>query len=200
LRNGVPMAKTRNCSVCEITLTPPKTKFCSEKCYLQEKQAKAKKRIAMMRRMKPAIKCSMCNKDFFPLRADHTACSTPCSKQQAKQKRQDRLAKIRRFGRTKPMESIFESDIKDRKHRKIFLAEQFIPLSTLVTECTFNPSDKTKQEVQKFLENGGKITKFSDSPPNKTPDALPHTRQIREDMSVYGIEYEPEEIGFSHAS
>ena len=185
------MAKKRNCVICNEELIPPRKKFCSEGCYLTEKSEKEKRRVAMMRRMKPQRECTICSERFSPLRDDHTACSKFCSAIQAKKKRKERLAKIKKFGPTKPMESVFENDLK--KHRKIFLEKRITPVSSLITSCEFNPSDKTKEEVLDFLRNGGKITKYVDSPPLKTPDALPHTRQIREDMSVYGIEYTPEE-------
>ena len=185
------MAKKRNCVICNEELPPQRKKFCSEKCYLTEKSEKEKRRVAMMRRMKPKRECTICSEKFFPLRNDHTACSKVCSGVQAKEKRKERLAKMRKFGPTKPMESVFAKDIK--KHRKIFLEKRITPVSTLVTSCNFNPSDKTKEDVLNFLKNGGKITRYIDSPPLKTPDALLHTRQIREDMTVYGIEYTPEE-------
>ncbi len=185
------MAIKRNCVVCNIELVLPRKKFCSEGCYLTEKSEKAKRRIAMMRRMKPSKECLICGEEFFPLREDHSACSKFCSEILAKKKRKERLAKMKKFGQTKPMETIFQKDLN--KHRKIFLEKKIPCHSKLVTTCTFNPSDTTKDYVKAFIESGGQITKYPDSPPNRTPDALPHTRQIREDMTVYGIEYTQEE-------
>ena len=113
------MAKKRNCVICNEELTPQRKNFCSEKCYLPEKSETEKRRVAMRRRMKPKRECTICSEKFFPLRNDHTACSKVCSGVQAKEKRKERLAKMRKFGPTKPMESVFAKDIK--KHRKIFI-------------------------------------------------------------------------------
>ena len=65
----------------------------------------------------------------------------------------------------------------------------------LLSEATFNSSDKTKDAVLAYLKGGGKITKLPDEPRGKTPDVNIQYELSPEELFGHGLEYELEQAG-----
>ena len=151
----------KKCVICKKELTGIKTKFCSDTCYLKNKSEKAKRQVQLMRRRNPARKCSICEIEFFPVRETHYTCGKSCSKERARQHQQKRRNSSRPMKRVRPMDSpkAFPFQTSETNPLKI----------ELKTSASFSLNDSTKDEVQAFLDAGGKIKKLPDEPAKKTP-------------------------------
>lgn len=162
----------KKCKVCKRELTGFKTKFCSHTCYLNNKSESAKRTVQLRKRDNPTKQCSICEQEFYPLRADHYACSKSCSKERSRQHQQIKRKSLRPFKIVKPMSSPKGNPFKNPVPLKI----------ELKTTATFNLSDTTKDEVLAFLKAGGKIQKLPDEPAKKTPDVNIPFEYVDEDL------------------
>jgi len=150
----------KKCKICSKKLTGIKTKFCGHTCYLSHKSERAKSRIKLSRRNNPKKQCSICEQEFFPLRADHYACSKSCSQVRSKQQQNIKRRSHRPLKKVRPMTSPKGNPFTNP-----------IPLKVVLkTTASFNSCDSSKDEVLAFLKAGGKIQKLPDEPAKKTPD------------------------------
>jgi len=172
----------KKCKICNKELTGYKTKFCGNTCYLNHKSESAKKLIVLSHRDRSPKECSICKTEFYPIRADHSTCSKPCSSISSKLKQTERRVNNRKFKKVRP----FEFAKTDP-----FLDSKYVPEIILKTTAEFNSSSTTKDEVLAYLKSGGKIQQFPDEVVKKTSDVnIPFEYT---DEELYGISEDSEQ-------
>ena len=174
--------KIKKCFVCSKKLTGLKTRFCGGVCYGKHKSATAIKHSAMMRKKNPARDCTVCGETFHPLRADNTACSKACSGIQAKNRQQEKRVKARKLTPVKPME----------KRKPIIVKEDHTKFKR-VNVAQFCGGDKTKSHVLAYLQSGGTILKFPDSPRAKIPEVNIPFGHTNDELMGFGLEFDHNE-------
>ena len=174
--------KIKKCFICSKQLTGLKTRFCGDVCYLKHKAECAKKQKALMRRKYPTKNCTVCNKEFYPLRADNTACSKACSGIQAKNRQQEKRVKARKLTPVKPME----------KRKPIIVKEDHTKFKR-VKVAEFCRGDSTKSHVLAYLQSGGTILKFPDSPRAKLPEVNIPFGHTNDELMGFGLEFDHNE-------
>ena len=167
------------CKVCSKELSGYKKKFCGDTCYEQHKRDCAKRRYELRKVKYPAVKCSICEIEFHPVRLNVTACSRSCSKIQGARRQKIRQAKARKFKPTRPFKS-----------KQLQTAKQDQSKFERVDTAQFNKSDSTKDAVLEYLGKGNTILKFPDSPRPKIPSVNIVNGHTIEAVMGFGLEFE----------
>jgi len=177
------LMKIKKCFVCSKKLTGFRTRFCGDVCYGKHKSASAIKHSAMMRKKNPARDCTICGEEFYPLREDNTACSKACSGIQAKKRQQEKRINARKLTPVKPME----------KRKPIIVKEDHTKFER-VKVAEFRRGDKTKSHVLAYLQSGGTILKFPDSPRAKLPEVNIQFGHTNDELMGFGLEFDHDEL------
>ena len=169
----------KKCHVCKKVLKGLRSRFCTDHCYKIHKSIRAKNITLRNRNRFSDKECTICKKTFKPIREDHYACSKECGRLQASQRIIKKRKSIKKLPRVNPIKKLLPIKVQRKVPLKI----------ELVTSAKFHSSDKTKDEVLAFLENGGKITKFPDEPRAKTPDVNVPFGHTMSEISGFGMEF-----------
>jgi len=143
----------KTCSVCKKELPVNRQRFCSDICSYRNKIAFAKRRRVLYQ-LDP-INCATCGKSFTPKTTRQSYCHKHCWMVE-QVRRRDARRKIA------------------AKEPRVRRAERFMPSwkgpvfgEREVTEAEFTKADSSERlemqvAVEKYLKNGGKITKYGD--------------------------------------
>lgn len=174
--------KRTTCFVCHKPLTGIKTKYCGDVCYQHYKNKNDKEIRARRNALtRPPRNCHYCNKQFHPIRADHIACSKPCSYEHSKH-----LQKLRRLTR-KPQPRVRPLDAGIPKVKPAPSEPLKIELKTT---AEFNTTSQFREAVLEYLKNGGKISRLPDEPQGKTPSVNIPFGYTPSELYGHGLEYE----------
>ena len=146
------------CIVCSKELTGRKKKFCSQKCYFVIRLPIEKKHYRKYSPYLPKRSCIWCGKSFRPRGNIHVCCNSKCLNQLENQK-----AKERRDVDSFNMYKWGETGIILRPKRK-----RVKP--TLTDEPMSLKNSEHKNEIEKYLANGGKIKSIPDQINGRTPE------------------------------
>ena len=147
------------CKKCGKILIGQRRKFCSNKCYITDHRIRMKRRRELVNRGKltPRI-CIQCGDEFMPVRDRHYCCSKPCRLELTLEQQKILRAKMtpvstKRWGGTGASQRLPE-------YRKRELSTP--------TALSLDRSNH-KEEIEKFLNNGGKVLRCVPEPDGKIP-------------------------------
>ena len=173
------MKKPRKpCVECGGVLTGLRTRFCSNPCARANDEKRRQAKYDLIRLHLKDKECVVCKKKYPPRTSRQLACSKHCgiilsnSKRVKKNDEGTTLGKGRgKFGRGK-------------------IKQHFIT-QELVDEVTTITQSKYSNEIQKFLNSGGKVTKLSPQIAGATPSvgvALKLGGWSVESLQGFGVE------------
>ena len=164
------MKKRKKCIECKKELPGIRSRFCSDTCYLFQKQKRAARLNHLRRRNFPPIKCHICGNKFKPIRADHKNCSAACTRMDVRNKRRNNLYAYQVNQDTKVRFEVVKPYSHIPMPLKINISPKRISQHTSPLFCNSNNKEREelKSAVISFIEQGGVITKFPDEIPEKT--------------------------------
>ena len=144
------------CVVCSKKLSGNKKKYCSAKCYLKIRRPLEKAHYRKYNPYLPNRNCLWCEKSFRPRGDAHVCCTRSCRNQI-----QNKKAKEQRK---------FDPSIRQKWGTYGFIIKPKGKIKpTLTDEPMSLQNSKYKNEIEKYLANGGKIKSLPNQINGTTP-------------------------------
>jgi predicted nucleic acid-binding Zn ribbon protein len=157
------MKKPRKpCVECGEVLTGLRTRFCQNSCARLYDEKKRQAKYALVKIHLKDKKCLVCKKKFSPRTSRQTVCTKNCRIILSNRERQEKATK------TRVMEKTTLGKGKGKFGRGLKILKNFITQEE-TTEVTMLDKSKFKNEIQEYLNSGGKVIKLSPQIAMKIP-------------------------------
>lgn len=170
------MKKPRKpCAVCGGKLTGLRTRFCSDTCADLHEQERRRKKYDLIRLHLKDRKCIVCGDKYTPRTSRQTVCTRNCRIILSNSKRKKKVPSTQD-------NSVWETSSVIKQH---YVTQEITEEVTMLSNSEFS------NEIQEYLNSGGKVTKISPQIAGATPSvgvALKLGGWSIESLQGFGIE------------